>query len=72
MASLSITENLFLGILRRGRLRLNVDWGSMRREASAFLDRVGLDIDPEVKAEELSVAEQQLVESRAPSSTAAS
>ena len=62
MASLSITENLFLGILRRGRLRLNVDWGSMRREASAFLERVGLDIDPEVKAEELSVAEQQLVE----------
>jgi len=62
MQSLSITENLFVGILRRGRLRFNVDWASMRREASAYLDRVGLDIVPEVKAEELSVAQQQLVE----------
>jgi ABC-type sugar transport system ATPase subunit len=62
MASLSITENLFLGVLRRGRLGFNVDWKSMKREASAYLDRVGLDIDPQVRAEELSVAEQQLVE----------
>jgi ABC-type sugar transport system ATPase subunit len=62
MQSLSVTENLFIGILRRGRLRFNVDWASMRREASAYLDRVGLDIDPEAKAEELSVAQQQLVE----------
>ena len=62
MAALSITENLFLGILRRGRLRFNANWTSMKREASAYLDRVGLDIDPQVKAEELSVAEQQLVE----------
>jgi ABC-type sugar transport system ATPase subunit len=62
MAALSITENLFLGILRRGRLRFNANWTSMKREASTYLDRVGLDIDPQVKAEELSVAEQQLVE----------
>lgn len=62
MQSLSITENLFVGILRRGRLRFNVDWPSMKREASTYLDRVGLDIDPEAKAEELSVAQQQLVE----------
>jgi ABC-type sugar transport system ATPase subunit len=62
MQSLSITENLFVGILRRGRLRFNVDWTSMKREASAYLDRVGLDIDPEARAEELSVAQQQLVE----------
>ncbi|HUB69633.1 MAG TPA: sugar ABC transporter ATP-binding protein [Acidimicrobiales bacterium] len=62
MQSLSITENLFVGILRRGRLGFNVDWRPMRRDASAYLDRVGLDIDPEVKAEQLSVAQQQLVE----------
>ena len=62
MQSLSVTENLFLGILRRGRLRFNVDWRSMEREAGAYLDRVGLDIDPEIKAEELSIAQQQLVE----------
>jgi ABC-type sugar transport system ATPase subunit len=34
----------------------------MRREASDYLTRVGLDIDPERKAEELSIAQQQLVE----------
>ncbi len=62
MQSLSITENLFVGILRRGRLRFNVDWRSMRREASAYLARVGLDVSPEQKAEELSIAQQQLVE----------
>ncbi len=62
MGSLSVTENLFVGILRRGRLRFNVDWRAMRREASDYLDRVGLDIDPERKAEELSIAQQQLVE----------
>ncbi|MFZ0060004.1 MAG: sugar ABC transporter ATP-binding protein, partial [Acidimicrobiales bacterium] len=62
MASLSVTENLFVGILRRARFRFFVDWKSMRREASGFLNRVGLDIDPEMRAEELSVAQQQLVE----------
>lgn len=62
MQSLSITENLFVGIWRRGRLRFNVDWASMKQEASAYLARVGLEINPEVRAEELSVAQQQLVE----------
>jgi ABC-type sugar transport system ATPase subunit len=62
MQSLSVTENLFVGILRRGRLHFNVDWRSMKQEASAYLDRVGLDVDPEVRAEELSIAQQQLVE----------
>ncbi len=62
MGSLSLTENLFVGILRRGRLRINVDWRSMAREASDYLARVGLDIDPQRKADELSIAQQQLVE----------
>ena len=34
----------------------------MRREASGYLERVGLDIDPEMRADDLSVAQQQLVE----------
>ena len=62
MQSLSVTENLFVGILRRGRLRFNVDWASMKREVAASLARVGLDVDPDQKAEELSIAQQQLVE----------
>ncbi len=62
MASLSITENLFVGILRRRRFPFLVDWRPMRREASGYLERVGLDIDPEMRADDLSVAQQQLVE----------
>ncbi len=61
MGSLSVTENLFLGILRRGRMR-TVDWAAMRREASAYLARVGLTVDPDARAEELSIAQQQLLE----------
>ncbi len=62
MGSLSVTENLFVGILKRGRLRFNVDWAGMHREASSYLNRVGLHIDPEARAEDLSIAQQQLVE----------
>jgi ABC-type sugar transport system ATPase subunit len=62
MATLSVTENLFMGILRRSRFPFSLDWSSMRREVSEHLSRVGLDIDPAVRAEELSIAQQQLVE----------
>jgi ABC-type sugar transport system ATPase subunit len=62
MGPLSVTENLFLGALRRGRLPGTVDWRSMKRDAAGYLERVGLSIDPEQKAEQLSIAQQQLVE----------
>lgn len=60
MASLSVAENLFVGVLRRRHFTL--DWPAMRREASDYLSRVGLEVDPEMKAEELSIAQQQLLE----------
>jgi ABC-type sugar transport system ATPase subunit len=62
MATLSVVENLFVGILPRGRLPFSVDWKRMERSAGGFFARVGLDIDPRSPASELSIAEQQLVE----------
>jgi ABC-type sugar transport system ATPase subunit len=62
MATLSVLENLFVGILPRGRLRFSVDWKQMERSAGAFFAQVGLDIDPRAPASTLSIAEQQLVE----------
>jgi ABC-type sugar transport system ATPase subunit len=54
MATLSAFENLFVGILPRGRLPFSVDWKQMERSAGAFFAQVGLDIDPHVPASALS------------------
>ena len=58
--SLSVAENVFIG---REPVRAGfVDWGSMRRQTSAIIERVGLAIGAETLVSELSVAEQQMVE----------
>jgi D-xylose transport system ATP-binding protein len=57
---LSVAENLFLG---RERVKRGfMDWRRTREEARQALDRVGLDVDPEVEVHELGVGQQQLVE----------
>lgn len=60
MPHLSVAENLFVGVLPRRRAM--VDWARIRSEAHACLARVGLGVDPFVRAGELSIAEQQLLE----------
>jgi ABC-type sugar transport system ATPase subunit len=62
MGTLSALENLFVGIMPRGRLPFSVDWKAMERSAGRFLEQVGLDIDPRRPASELSIAQQQLLE----------
>jgi ABC-type sugar transport system ATPase subunit len=62
MANLSALENLFVGILPRGRLRFTVDWKQMERSAGEFFSQVGLEIDPREPASTLSIAQQQLLE----------
>ncbi len=59
--SLTIAENLFLGRepLRRTGL---IDFGRMRRDATALLSRLGLQIDPRQRVDQLSIASQQVVE----------
>ena len=58
--SLSVAENLFLGRLpqRAGR----IDWRRMLAFAREVLDRVGADLDPEMRVADLGMGQKQLVE----------
>jgi ABC-type sugar transport system ATPase subunit len=62
MGPLSALENLFLGILPRGRLPFTVDWKRMRETAGGYFAQLGLDIDPAQTASTLSIAQQQQLE----------
>jgi rhamnose transport system ATP-binding protein len=57
---LDIAENIMVG--RQPTGRAGVDWKRMYQEAAALLRRLGLPLDPRMKARELSVAQQQIVE----------
>jgi ribose transport system ATP-binding protein len=57
---LSVADNIALGGVYPRRLRL-IDWGSTRREATATLDLLGVEIDPAADIETLSMAERALV-----------
>jgi ribose transport system ATP-binding protein len=60
LPGLSVAENIFLGRQpTRGGL---VDHGAMRAAARAYLDRVGLRVDPATPVARLSVAARQQVE----------
>jgi len=59
---LSVAENIFLGKEPTRRPVPFVDWRKMRDDARGLLARIGLDIDVRRKINELSVAEQQMVE----------
>ncbi len=59
---LTVAENIFLGRLPAGRLRLRVDWQAIYDNSSAILKRLGIELDPRRIIEDLSVAEQQMVE----------
>jgi len=54
-------ENFFLGRERRTRIG-SVDEPAMRGETARWLDRLGLELDPNRKVRELRVAERQLLE----------
>lgn len=57
---LTIAENIFLGneIVNRGL----IDRNAMNQKTREFLERLGLEIDPEILVGDLSVSVQQLVE----------
>ena len=58
---LSVAENIYLGHERRGRTGL-LDRRRTRRDAADILGRLGVAIDPDALVNELSVADQQMVE----------
>ena len=58
---LSLAENVFIGrqpVTGRG----SVDWAAMRRNAKALFTQLGVDLDPDRRAQGLSIADQQIVE----------
>jgi ribose transport system ATP-binding protein len=59
--SLSVSENIFLGSLKRTRARL-VDWKSINKKSGELLKSLDFDINPRTIIDDLSVAEKQLVE----------
>lgn len=58
---ISVTENVFLGDLRRGRTGL-LDWSGMRAEAQRILSSLGFTASVDALASTLSIAEMQLLE----------
>ena len=57
---LSVFENIFLGNeISNGQV---IDWNETIRRATEMLDKVQLDVNPEMKVKELGVGQQQLVE----------
>ncbi len=57
---MTVAENLFLGHeLMRGKY---IDWNRLYSEAQKWLQKIGLDIDPETKVRNLTVGKQQLIE----------
>jgi rhamnose transport system ATP-binding protein len=58
---LTLAENVFIGrqpVTRRG----GVDWAAMRSAASGLFAQLGVDLDPDRRAQGLSIADQQIVE----------
>jgi ribose transport system ATP-binding protein len=59
--SLSVSENIFLGSLKRTRARL-VDWKSINKKSGELLKSLDFGINPRTIINKLSIAEKQLVE----------
>jgi ribose transport system ATP-binding protein len=57
---LTVAENIFLGRLPHRGPR--VDWPAARERARAVMARLGFDIDPAARVQDLSVARRQMVE----------
>ena len=60
LPAMSVAENIFLG--REPRRFGLIDWKRMRADARAAMAALGLEVDPKIAVEQLSVAQQQLVE----------
>ena len=63
LGELTVSENMSLGHLPvTGGFPRRVDWKRTLSDSRAVLDQLGLNIDPQVSAKSLSIAQQQLIE----------
>jgi ribose transport system ATP-binding protein len=58
---LSTAENIFMGRLPRTRLGL-IDWRRLRQQTEVLSQRLGMELQPQVRVGQLSVARRQMVE----------
>ena len=61
MAYMTVAENIWIRREPKNRLGL-IDHGEMYRRTETLLERLGIDLDPETRVGELSVASRQMVE----------
>jgi rhamnose transport system ATP-binding protein len=61
LPDLSVAENVAQGLEPPGLFR-RIDWKERRRRAVELFSRLGLDLDPDLPARDLSMPEKQLVE----------
>ncbi len=59
---LTIAQNIFIGRESRKWLRFILDDKEINRKTKELLDMINIDLDPETKVSDLSVAKQQMVE----------
>jgi ribose transport system ATP-binding protein len=59
---MSVAENIYLGREPRIGRSPFIDWGRMRRDAAEILARIGVTLDVNRPVNELSIAQQQMVE----------
>ncbi len=57
---LSVAENIYIN--REPTRGPVIDWSAMERGSTEVLQRLGLNVDPQIAVDQLSVAQQQLVE----------
>ncbi|MFZ4840945.1 sugar ABC transporter ATP-binding protein [Mycetocola saprophilus] len=62
VTSISVAENIFLGVEGAGVAAGVYRWGTLRTLAQEQLDKIGSPISPKTKVEHLSFAERQMVE----------
>lgn len=60
--NLSIGENIFIGREPLLRSKCGIDWKKLWENSKKALKEVGLELDPKIKVEKLSVAQKQMVE----------
>lgn len=58
---LTIAQNIFIGRESRKWLRFILDDKEINRKTKELLDMINIDLDPETKVSDLSVAKQQMV-----------
>ncbi len=57
---LTVMENIFINRLNLGKSFIN--WKKLNKEATKVINKIGFEINPKLKVEDLSVAYQQIVE----------